>query len=161
LRRISKQREREKKILDILENGRATFETILEKVECGRATLSKDLKLLVKRGIIKKYEDPEDSRKNWYEKKGVGPHDRIKAEKGKYASTEFIESLETPVYWVTTSKNKKTSISVFMSPVEEQYREAALKETRRIAESYLWVLRGMGEKMFPGKKIAVVIALEG
>lgn len=163
LRRIPHRRERRNKILDILdEDEKATFETLLREVKCGRATLSKDLKMLIRGDIIHKFEDVKDSRIKWYEKIVQGSDDRVKAEKGKYFAIDFIENLRAPVYTFYSKDGKKT-ISAFMSPVEDEFRQKAQKMMNGMVKKKLMHLvfstytRGLEKN----KKIAVIITLKG
>ena len=117
--------------------------------------------------IIKKYEDWKDARVKWYEKIVAGPDDRVKAEKGKYASIDFIENLETPVYGF--KRHGKETVSVFISPVENDLRGFAQKQVNGIVATYIGMLRisgklsRFGKKLVlqPTQKIAIVLTLEG
>jgi DNA-binding Lrp family transcriptional regulator len=159
VRRISKRKERRERILDILDKGKATFETILRKVGCGRETLSKDLKMLRHRGVIKRYDDLRDARIKWYEKVVRGADDRVKAEKGKYACEDIIKRLRNPVYGFKRSDDGKKTISAFISPVPGHLREEAQKDVNKIVKLGFFALNTWS--LNPGRKVVAVLTLEG
>jgi len=93
VRRISVQRERLNQIRRLLSKREMQFEELLEQLECGRATLADDLRLLINRSEIT-HREGLDRRKKFYR-----ATDKAKTERKKYDAVQFIEDLEEPFYY--------------------------------------------------------------
>jgi len=86
---------------------------------------------------------------------------RSEAERARYYAVNYINKMEKLVHRFKPSKDKKSSISVFMSPVEKDYRRFAQIMIDSIAGGYGRFLGFAGKGLQPGQKLAIVITVEG
>jgi len=144
--------------------GWIRYQNLKEKTELAKSTLSKYLKELVEEKILERKRELESGEWPIPVSYRIAKKEKsfVEAKVGRYDAVSFIETLESPVY--KSGKKGKITVSAFMSPIEEQYRESAQRKVNGIVGSKSWVWRVLGwqfSKLMPGKKIAVIITMEG
>lgn len=154
--RIEKKRENMNEIRKMLRDGPKRWQQLLEKLKISGATLSQCLSELMEKGEIRAYTDTEDRRLTWYE----AVKEQVEPEIMKYTAIEFIESLEKPLWVLEKSKNGKSSVSVFITPVQEKHRHDFESAVRKFAES--WLVFSDRAMRIPkeGYRMAVVLTKE-
>jgi len=135
----------------------ATNKQLKEKMEVSDPTLSSYIKELTRRNDIEWFETTDRREKLYRIKSKV----KVSSELQKYASIEFIKNMKDIVCAPKRSRDGKTTLNVFLSPVKEQEREAMKKKADKIMNRYIVLLRWLGRALFPGNKMAIVITMEG
>ena len=127
VRRRSTQRQRLDKKRRLLSEREMQFEELLGKLECARATLADDLRLLLNRGEIT-YREGEDRRQKIY-----SATDKARSERVRYSAIQFLEDLEEPFYFEKRKRvgDYRVDISLFVEFPEES-RDRGKKFYRRV-----------------------------
>jgi len=86
---------------------------------------------------------------------------RSEAERARYYAVNYINKMAKLVHCVKQSKDKKSSISAFISPVEKEHRKFAQIMVDGIVGGYVNLMRLVGKGLQPGQKLAIVITREG
>lgn len=154
--RFQTRRERQNKIRRMIKEGPTTWKKLLSELQVSPATLSQDLERLITNKEIQAHKNPEDRRITWYEAIG----DIIDNEIKRHEALEFIESIEDPLTVHKQSEDKTSTVSIFMGPVEEQYREGMRKVVLMWAQSFFPMWNKGVKTVRPGQKIAVVLTRE-
>lgn len=153
------KKDRKAKLMQVLhllmEMQEATYTQLKEKIKVSDPTLSSYIKELTDRNLIEWFETA-DRREKKYRIKSKA---QATSELQKYVSIEFIETLEKPVY-ARVEKGKAT-INVFISPTGEQDRKFLQRKVKGVANKYAWALRLVGGKLLSGRRLAVVLTIEG
>jgi len=135
----------------------ATYTQLKENIEVSDPTLSSYIRELTKRRLIE-WSETADRREKGYR---IKSKTKASSELQRYTSIEFIGNMKDIICASRPSRDRKTTLNVFLSPVEEQERAPMKKRADKIMRRYIWLLRWIGTRLFPGNKMAIVITVEG
>jgi len=141
--------------------GWIRYQNLKEKAELAKSTLSKYLKELVEEKILERRRELKSGEWPIPVSYRIAKKEEsfVKAQVERYHAINYINKMEKLVH--RSKQDKKSSISVFMSPVEKDYRRLAQIMVDSIAGGYVRFVGLAGKGLRPGQKLAIVITVEG
>jgi hypothetical protein len=155
------ERMRRKKDLDILRKNLLakdmSWGELLNLTEWSPSVLKGRLDYLEKLGELVTTSGKQSGRRTTLY--GLANVELSQAETCRYGAIEFVESIQEPLSVEVSSKDGKSTVSVFATNVEEQYREGMKKMLQIYAKSWFPMWKKT-KALKPGQKIAVVLTKE-
>lgn len=142
----------------MLKDGPKSWRQFRDELGISPATLGKYSRELVKKGEVRTYNDLKDRRITWYE----AIKEKMESEIIRNESLAFIDSLEEPLTVLEKSKDGKTAVSIFMTPVQQEHPARKVFEEAVRSHAKDWVRYSEKTLKIPreGYKMAVVLTKE-